>query len=99
MTRLLVIPLALALVGCAHRAPAPAAPELSAPPAPAPRPLVYTKPGATHEEFLRTKARCLAQAETAKAASTEESWARVGTWIVVYRNCMRADGWALVPGR
>jgi hypothetical protein len=60
--------------------------------------MVYRKVGATQEEFERTRARCLAQAETAKAASTDSNqWARLGTWTSVYRNCMRAEGWVLVP--
>jgi len=81
----------IALTGCAGTTKVEPAPAF------APK-TVYYKAGATQEEFERTRARCLAQAESAKAASTDpDEWARLGTWMAIYRNCMRADGWMLVP--
>jgi len=58
---------------------------------------VYRKDGATNEEFQRTRARCLMQAEIAESASNDPNgWSRAGTWMMVYRTCMRAEGWVLV---
>jgi hypothetical protein len=48
---------------------------------------VYQKPGATDEEFQRTKARCLVQSGIGGANFNPLS----------YRLCMRAEGWILVP--
>jgi hypothetical protein len=76
------------------------APNIADQPLPAPPPQpkqVYHKEGATNEDFQRAKARCLIQAETAKSASNDPNpFARAGTWVLVYRACMRADGWILV---
>ncbi len=77
-----------ALAGCAHdKAPtsaaAPADPALK-PPRPAD---VWTKPGATTEEFQRTRARCLLRA---RFGSEDYN-------VATYPLCMRAEGWVLGP--
>lgn len=54
----------------------------------------YFKPNATTEEFERTKAECLARAETAAAASTDPSpMSRSSTRLTVFGYCMRSHGW------
>ena len=84
----------LALCGCAHE-DAPVIPAAAVPPKPQP---VYRKPGATTEEFGRTNAGCLMKAEIAESQSTDPNpYARMGTQLLVYRMCMRADGWVLRP--
>ena len=55
---------------------------------------VYQKQGATNEEFQRTKAHCLMQAEIAESGSRDpNSWSRLGTWTVVFRSCMKGGFW------
>ena len=62
-------------------------------PPPKPKPQVYRKNGTSDEDFQRARARCLMEAEKAKSASNNSnSWA---TWIIVFKTCMRADGWVL----
>jgi hypothetical protein len=99
VARLELMIFCVALVGCASQLVTNVSAASTASAAPTPK-MVYYKTGATQEEFERTRARCLAQAETAKAASTDPNpWARLATWMAVNRNCMRADGWVLVPER
>jgi len=57
---------------------------------------VYYKRGASNEEFERTRARCLMQAEIARSNSNEPALLKVGTLFTVFRACMRAEGWVLV---
>jgi hypothetical protein len=88
---------ALLLMGCVHdQAPVPVA-TATPPPKPAPA-LVYFKQGASNEDFQRARANCLMRAEIAESSSTDpDGFARAATWMTVYRTCMRADGWVLVP--
>lgn len=77
-----------ALAGCVHdQAPAVAA----APPPPPPEP-VWSKPGASNDEFHRTKAACLLRL-------TEFQAANPGNWsaLSIFPVCMRANGWVQVP--
>ena len=83
----------LALAGCAQRAEI-ASPAAPPPPPPAPK-KVWFKAGSSNEEFARTKARCIAQAETASAASPDPMTG-AGHWMVIFPSCMRAEGWVLV---
>jgi len=70
---------------------------ISAQPSPS-KPMVYRKPGATNEDFQRTRAACNMRSEIAESSSTDpNALARVGTWATVYRMCMLAEGWVLVP--
>jgi hypothetical protein len=55
---------------------------------------VYFKPGASSEEFQRTRARCLVQAQTAEAGSQRAY--DFMTFTIVFEGCMRAEGWVLV---
>jgi hypothetical protein len=57
---------------------------------PPPPEMVYFKEGASPEDFQRKRAACRAQAWTADPNMDF-------TWPLVFRNCMRADGWVLVP--
>ena len=61
-------------------------------------PMKWFKPDGTNEEFQRAKGRCLAQAETAEAASTNPNgFARTATWMAVFQGCMRGEGWIYAP--
>jgi len=52
---------------------------------------------ASENEFQRTKARCLTQAEMARSQSFDpNSWAQLGTRQTVLNRCMRSEGWVLV---
>jgi hypothetical protein len=83
------------LAGFAHDQPPPIT---AAAPRPPPKPSVYYKEGASNEHFQRARAGCLGRAEIAESGSTDPNpFGRVATWMMVYRTCMRADGWVLVP--
>lgn len=87
----------LVLAGCAHEPVAVASPRVAAAAAPE---TVYSKPGASTEEFQRAKANCLMRAEIAESSSADPNgFARAATWMTVFSTCMRADGWVLVPKR
>jgi len=61
---------------------------------------IYFKAGATTEDFQRAKAACLGHAEIVESGSLDpNALARAGTWLAVYRTCMRAGGWVLIPKR
>jgi hypothetical protein len=95
----LLLARALSLAGCAdgpfaaielgpHPAPEPLpTPVAGAPPKPAVE-KVWSKPGASNEEFARTKARCLLQAD-------------IDSPHFAYKAvlCMRPEGWTLGPRR
>jgi hypothetical protein len=81
--RCIVIIAITALAGCAHDPPPAPIEPVAVKPEPPPK--VYFKPGATHEEFERTKARCMMQMDF------DAPW----KWAF----CMRAEGWVLVPQR
>lgn len=84
----LVAFLAITAAACTHEAPAP----VVAPPPP-PK-MVWSKPGATNEEFQRASAGCLMRAEIAESQSTDPNpLARSGTFALVFPTCMRAEGW------
>jgi hypothetical protein len=73
--------------------PNPAAVSISAPPPPKPAPeTVWSKPGATDEDFQRTRAACLLRQMEAENANPN-SWG----WIMVFSLCMRASGWVHIP--
>jgi hypothetical protein len=57
---------------------------------------IYYKPGATYEEFQRTKERCTVKAEKAETDADPFSRWSLRTRAVVYGNCLRADGWVPV---
>jgi hypothetical protein len=78
-----------ALAGCVHDQ-APAASAVAA--APPPPELVWSKPGASNDEFQRTKAACLLRLTEFQAASP-------GNWsaLTIFPFCMRANGWVEVP--
>jgi hypothetical protein len=85
--------------GCIHDA-APVTPAAAAPPPAPPPEMVWTKPGATNEEFQRTKAACILRMEedetAIKAANPGNPWASLRA-ITVFPLCMRANGWVQVP--
>jgi hypothetical protein len=91
---------AVALAGCITDQ-APVAPAVAAaPPPPPPLARVWTKPGATNEEFQRTKAACILRMHedevAIKAADPGNPWAGLGA-ISFFPLCMRAAGWVQVP--
>jgi hypothetical protein len=91
MRIVIVIALGASLAGCAHEEPAPITPVVAKPPPPK---LVYNKPGATTEEFERTRAGCRVQADIGGGGLFGDTpW----TALSIQRNCMRAAGWVLVP--
>ena len=93
MTRtLIIITAAILLAGCAQ--PPPVA---VAAPSPKPEPkMAWDKPGASNEEFERTKARCIMYAETNQMRN---AWGGPfgHSRLILFTNCMRAEGWVLVP--
>jgi len=69
------------LAGCAHAAgPTPPAPEF-----------VWSKPGASNDEFQRTKAACMLRMLEAENANPN-GW----SWAGILPLCMRAAGWVRV---
>lgn len=82
-----------ALSGCVTDRPEPVAYQPYSPP----KPPAYFKQGATNEEFQRTKAGCMMKAEIAESSSTDPNQlAKSVTNMLVFGNCMRADGWVLM---
>jgi hypothetical protein len=82
----------LMLSGCATDEP----PVTYQQPSPPPKPPLYRKDGASTEEFQRTKAGCLVKAQIAESSSTDpEPLVKMVTYMSVFRNCMRAEGWVL----
>lgn len=88
MRALLAMLLAAMLGGCLHEPESAKLVEVAqATPAAPPPKMVYSKPGGTNEEFRRTRAHCLVQAELGPPES----------WVVIYTSCLRAEGWVRVP--
>jgi hypothetical protein len=85
-----ILACAIVLSACAHTEPPPTAvaSDNIPPPAPPPPPpkKQWYKQGATAEEFQRTRARCIMNAES--AASTLDT-----RWGVIFLSCMRSEGW------
>jgi hypothetical protein len=74
-TKLVAITLAAGLsVGCSHEEQVPIKPVVAGE--------VWNKPGGTDEEFRRTRARCMAQAEVVGGGNES---------AVLY--CLRQEGW------
>jgi hypothetical protein len=70
-------------VGCSHEEQVPIKPAVAAPLGAGE---VWNKPGGTDEEFRRTRARCMAQAEVAGGGNE---------FAVLY--CLRQEGWTPRP--
>jgi hypothetical protein len=71
--------------------PPPPAPPPKVPPPPQPQ-MVWMKPGASNEEFQRTRAGCMLRMWEAENSNPNG----VG-WVTVFPLCMRAAGWVQVP--
>src|SRR5262249_26473721 len=94
--RLPIVMLCLLSTACVHdQTPVTVAasetPNPTPPPKPAPE-CVYSKQGATTEEFQRTRAACLLRQTEAENANPN-SW----SWFTVFPLCMRANDWVLLP--
>lgn len=50
----------------------------------------WFKRGATDEEFQRARSTCIVEAESGSGGNTL-------SWTVIFPNCMRAQGWVLIP--
>jgi hypothetical protein len=94
MKRLIVVACVIAcasvLSACGHTQPPPTAPAPinTSPPPPPPPPKHWYKQGASTEEFQRTRARCIMNAEMSDGGDA-------GRWTVIFATCMRAEGWVL----
>jgi hypothetical protein len=107
MTRLFCSSLALtgiamALLGCVTDQLGPVASQptpVASQPAPTKEP-VFSKPGATNEEFQRARAACLMQMEEAAPTPSDvyspQAQEAFGRRMSIFGLCMRANGWALV---